>query len=98
MVQSVLRIFLSTRLNKWTPMQVFTGYAETTPLALRLKDNVPFNAPLDFIKAQRLMKVEKLSKAMTEIHAQVARKPRVIARLLFRSTTTRRKCGRRIFK
>jgi hypothetical protein len=37
-----------------------------------LKDNVPVNAPLDFIKAQKLMEVEKMSKAMTEIHAQVA--------------------------
>jgi hypothetical protein len=41
-------------------MQVFTGHAVTTPLALMLKDNVPVNAPLDFIKAQKLMKVEKL--------------------------------------
>jgi hypothetical protein len=55
-------------------MQVFTGHAETTPLALMLKDNVPVNAPLDFIKAQKLMEVEKLSKAMTEIHGQVAEK------------------------
>jgi hypothetical protein len=55
-------------------MQVFTGHAETTPLALMLKDNVPVNAPPDFIKAQKLMEVEKLSKAMTEIHAQVAEK------------------------
>jgi hypothetical protein len=55
MVQSVLNNSLSTRLNKRTPMQVFTGHAETTPLALMLK-------------------VEKLSKAMTEIHAQVAEK------------------------
>jgi hypothetical protein len=39
-----------------------------------LKDNVPVNAPLNFIKAQKLMEVEKLSKAMTEIHAQVAEK------------------------
>jgi hypothetical protein len=39
-----------------------------------LKDNEPVNAPLDFIKAQKLMKVEKLSKTMTEIHAQVAEK------------------------
>jgi hypothetical protein len=39
-----------------------------------LKDNVPVNAPLDFIKAQKLMKVEKLSRVMTEIHAQVAEK------------------------
>jgi hypothetical protein len=39
-----------------------------------LKDNVPVNAPLNFIKAQRLMEIEKLSKAMNEIHAQVAGK------------------------
>jgi hypothetical protein len=74
MVQSVLNNSLSTRLNKRAPMQVFTGHAETTPLALMLKDDVPVNAPLDFIKAQKLMEVEKLSKAMTEIHAQVAEK------------------------
>jgi hypothetical protein len=74
MVQSVMNNSLSTRLNKRTPMQVFTGHAETTPLALLLKDIVPVNAPMDFIKAQKLMKVEKLSKAMTEIHAQVAEK------------------------
>jgi Integrase core domain len=74
MVQSVLNNSLSTRLNKRTPMQVFTGNAKTTPLALVLKDDVPVSAPLDFIKAQKLMKAEKLSKAMTEIHAQVAEK------------------------
>jgi hypothetical protein len=73
-VQSVLNNSLSTRLNKRTPMKVFSGHAETTSLALMLKDNVPVNAPLDFIKAQNLMKVEKLSNAMTEIHAQVAEK------------------------
>jgi hypothetical protein len=50
-------------------MQVFTGHAETRPLALILKDNVPVNAPLDFIKAQKLIEVEKMSKAMTEINA-----------------------------
>jgi hypothetical protein len=72
MVQSVLNNSLSTRLNKRTPMQVFTGHAESTPLALMLKNNVPISAPLDFIKAQKLMEVERLSKAMTEIHAQVA--------------------------
>jgi Chromo (CHRromatin Organisation MOdifier) domain len=55
-------------------MQVFTGHAETAPLTLMLKDNVPVNAPLDFIKAQKLMEAEKLSKAMTKIHAQVAEK------------------------
>jgi hypothetical protein len=74
MVQSVLNNSLSTRLNKRTPMQVFTGQAETTPLALMLKDNVPVNVPMDFIKAQKLMDVEKRSRAMTEIHAQVAEK------------------------
>jgi hypothetical protein len=71
MVQSVLNSSLSKRPNNWTPMQVFTGHAETTPLALMLKDNEPVNAPLDFNKAQKLMEVERLSKAMTEIHAQM---------------------------
>jgi hypothetical protein len=74
MVQSVLNNSLSTRLYKRTPMQVFTGHAKTTPLSLMLKENVPVNAPLDSIKAQKLMEVEKLSKAMTEIHAQVVEK------------------------
>jgi hypothetical protein len=58
-----------TRINKRTPMQIFTEHAETISLALILKDKVPVNAPLDFIKAQKLMEVEKLSKAMTDIHA-----------------------------
>jgi uncharacterized protein YueI len=48
--------------------------SETTPLALVLKDKVPVNAVLDFIRAQKLMEVEKLSKAITEILAQVAEK------------------------
>jgi Chromo (CHRromatin Organisation MOdifier) domain len=55
-------------------MQVFTEHAETTPLALMLQDKVSVNAPLGFIKAQKLMEVEKLSEAMTEIDAQVAEK------------------------
>jgi hypothetical protein len=55
-------------------MQVFTEHAETTPLAPMLKDNVPVSAPLDFVKAQKHIEVEKLSKAMTEIHAQVVEK------------------------
>jgi hypothetical protein len=55
-------------------MQIFTGNAETTPLALMLKDNVPVNVPHDLIKAQKLVEVDKLSKVMTEIHAQVAEK------------------------
>jgi Chromo (CHRromatin Organisation MOdifier) domain len=74
LVQRVLNNFLSTGLNKRTPMKVFTRHAKTTPLALMLKDNVPVNAPLDFIEAQNLMEVEKMSKAMPEIHAQVAEK------------------------
>jgi hypothetical protein len=74
MIQSVLNSSISTRLNKRTPMQVFTGHAESTTLALMLKNNVPVNAPIDFIKVQKLMKFEKLSKALTEIHAQVAEK------------------------
>jgi hypothetical protein len=57
MVQSVPNNSLSTRLNKRMPMQVFTGHAETTPLALMLKDNVPVNAPLEFTKAQKHIKV-----------------------------------------
>jgi hypothetical protein len=55
-------------------LQLFTAHAETTLLALMLKDNAPVNVPLDFIKAQKLMEVEKLSKAITEIHPQVAKK------------------------
>jgi uncharacterized protein YueI len=74
LVQSVLNNSLTTRLNKRTPMQVFTGHAETTPLALMLKDSMPVNVPLDFIKEQLLNEDEKLSKIMTEIHAQVAEK------------------------
>jgi hypothetical protein len=74
LAQSVLNNSLSTKLNKRIPIQVFTGHAETISLALLLKDNAPVNSPLDFIKAQRFMEVEKLSKTMTEIHAQVAEK------------------------
>jgi hypothetical protein len=55
-------------------VQVFTGHAETTPIALMLKDNVPVKASLEKIKAQKLMEFEKLSKGMTEIYAQVAEK------------------------
>jgi hypothetical protein len=55
-------------------MQVFTGHSETTLLALMLKDDGSVNAPLDFIKTQKLVEVEKLSKAMTDSHAQVADK------------------------
>jgi hypothetical protein len=74
LVQSVLHNSLSTRLNKRTPMRVFTGHAEAIPLALMLKDNVPVNAHLDFSKAQYLVEVGNLSKARTEIYAQAAEK------------------------
>jgi hypothetical protein len=57
LVQSVLNNVLSTRLNKRTPMQVFTGCDEMTPLLLILKYNVPVNATLDFIKAQNLWRL-----------------------------------------
>jgi hypothetical protein len=62
LVQSVLNNYISTRLNKRTPMQVFTGHAETISPALMLEDVVPVNEPLDFIKAQNIMEVEKSSK------------------------------------
>jgi hypothetical protein len=39
-----------------------------------LKDDVPVSAALDSIKAQKLIMIEKKSKAITEIHAQVAEK------------------------
>jgi hypothetical protein len=94
-VQSILDNSISTRLNKRRLIQVFTGNLETTPLSLMLNDNVNVNAHRLFIKAQRLMEVLKLLKAMAEVHALVAeRKLRVIARLLFRSTTTGRMCLR----
>jgi hypothetical protein len=54
MLQSVLSNSLLTTLNKRAPMQLFSGHAETTPLALMLKDNVPVNLPLDFIKRRSL--------------------------------------------
>jgi hypothetical protein len=41
-----------------------------------LKENESINAPLDFITAQKLMEVEKLSKTMLEFHAQVAERTR----------------------
>jgi hypothetical protein len=58
---------LSTRLSKRTPMQVLTGDAVTTPIALVWKENVLVKAPPDFIRAQKILKVEKLSKAMIKI-------------------------------
>jgi hypothetical protein len=62
LVQSVLKNSILTSLNKRTPMQVFTGHAETTFLALTFKNNVPVNAPLDFINAQKLVEVKELSR------------------------------------
>jgi hypothetical protein len=74
LVQSVLNNSLSKRLNKRKPMQVLTGHAETPLLALMLKDNVPVNEYANLIQAQKLVEFEKISKAMTEIHAQVVEK------------------------
>jgi hypothetical protein len=98
MVQSVLNNSLSTRLNKRTPMQVVTGHAETTPLALMSKDNAPVNAPLDFTKAQKLMEVEKLSKAMTEIHAHVAEKATRSRKAAIQDHNEKNTCGRQTSK
>jgi hypothetical protein len=50
-------------------MQVFTVHAETTPLALMLKNNVPVDARLGFINAPKLTKVDKPPKAMEVFHA-----------------------------
>jgi hypothetical protein len=60
--------------EKKKSMQDLTGHADTTPTALMLIDNVPFNALLDFIEAQRVEEVEKLSKTMAKIHAQMTEK------------------------
>jgi hypothetical protein len=60
LVQNVLNNSPPKRLNKRTPMNVFSGHAEKTLLMLMLKNNVPINAPLDFTNAQKVMKVEKL--------------------------------------
>jgi transposase InsO family protein len=57
LVRSVLNNSLS-RLNKKTPMQVFTGHKETTPLALILKDNVPVHAPLDFSRRRSFWRLK----------------------------------------
>jgi uncharacterized protein YueI len=62
LVQSVPNNYLSMKLKKRMPLQVFTEHAETTPLALMLKDKVPVDAPFYFIEAQKVMKVEKLSR------------------------------------
>jgi hypothetical protein len=62
MVQSVLNNSVSTRLKKRTPMQVFTGHAETTPPALMLKDNVPASAPLGLSKRRILLRWRNCSK------------------------------------
>jgi hypothetical protein len=74
MAQSILNSSLSTRLNKRTPMQFFTKNAATTSLALMLKDNVRVSALLEFIKGEKLVELEKQSRAMTKIHAQASGK------------------------
>jgi hypothetical protein len=98
LMQSVLNIYSSSLLNKRTPIQVFTGHAETIPLAQMLIGNVPVNAPLEFIKAQKIEEAEEQSKVIPQVHASMTRKLQVISRLLLRKTTTRRMYGRRIFR
>jgi hypothetical protein len=68
MVQSVLNISSSTRLNK---MQVFTGHAETRDCTARADEEVQraCQRAHGLHQSAEAMEVEKLSKAITEIHA-----------------------------
>jgi hypothetical protein len=65
LVQRVLKISMSTRLNWRMPMQVFTEHVKTISLALMFKEHVPVNAPLDLSKRRNVWKAEKLSMAMS---------------------------------
>jgi hypothetical protein len=47
-------------------MQFFARHSETIPLALMLKDNVPVNEPLDFIKCYALLRMRPLSISCAE--------------------------------
>jgi hypothetical protein len=60
LVQSVLNNFFSTRLKKRTSMQIVTENSYKIPMVLMLQDNVAVSAPRDFVKAQKLMEVQKL--------------------------------------
>jgi hypothetical protein len=57
LVQSVLNNSPSTRMNKRTPVQDYSGHAEMNSMALMLKDNVLVNSSFDFIKAEKLMRL-----------------------------------------
>jgi hypothetical protein len=57
LVQSVLNNSPSTRMNKRTPVQDYSGRAEMNSMALMLKDNVLVNSSFDFIKAEKLMRL-----------------------------------------
>jgi hypothetical protein len=46
LIKTVLNNSLSMSLNRRALMQIFSVHAETTPLALMLKDNVPIKEPL----------------------------------------------------
>jgi transposase InsO family protein len=98
LVQSVLINTLSARLNKRTPVKVFAGNTETTPLMMMLKEGLLVKATLDFVKAQKLMEVEMLSEAIRRFTHRWQRKLRVISKMLFRITTTRRTCVRKTSK
>jgi hypothetical protein len=71
-IQSVLNNSPASRLQNRTPMYVFTSHKDTTPLALILEGVKEVEiASFDFIKAQKLIEMEKTAKIMAEIHTQV---------------------------
>jgi Integrase core domain/Integrase zinc binding domain len=71
-IQSVLNNSPASRLQNRTPMYVFTSHKDTTPHALILKGEEEVEiASIDFIKAQKLMEMEKTAKIMAEIHTHV---------------------------
>jgi hypothetical protein len=73
LVQSALNNSPSSRLQNKTPMHVFTGHSETTPLALALKGSEEIEvATVEFIMVQKLVEFGKTSEVMAEIRRQVA--------------------------
>jgi hypothetical protein len=79
-------------------MQVFTGDAEMTSVAMMLKDKVPVNASLDVAEAHDLMEIEKLSKTMTEIRAHVAGKATRDRKAAVQKRNDKSTCVRQNFK
>jgi hypothetical protein len=71
-IQSVLNNSPASRLQNRTPMYVFISHKDTTSLALILKGEEEVEiASIDFIKAQKLIEMQKTAKIMAEIHTQV---------------------------